>query len=152
MNTRQSTKDITANASSRYTRSVINQVKNIEDGRDKQRKEIRTGLMKVSSIRNKIARQNDTRLAWLMFHQIAQMYRDIMEQEIEEAIELILNICVNLNSKNTSSSSPITRKISIQQPTMHLDPKTVTKYLKEIQTCPSQVWNCDEIGFNPNGS
>ena len=35
---------------------------------------------------------------------------------------------------------------------MPLEPKTVPKDLKEIQPCPSQVWNCDEIGFDPNGS
>ena len=46
-----------------------------------------------------------------MFYKIAQMYRDIREQEIKEATELILNICANLNSKNTSLPSPITPKI-----------------------------------------
>ena len=87
-----------------------------------------------------------------MFHKIAQMYRDIKEQESEEAIELILNLRANLNSNNTSLSSPITPKISIQQPTMPLDPKTVPEDIKEIQPRPSQVWNCDEIGFGPNVS
>ena len=80
------------------------------------------------------------------------MYRDIREQESEEAKELILNILSDLNSKNTSLSSPITTKISIQQPTMPLDPKTVPEYINEIKPRPSQVWNCDDIGFNPNGS
>ena len=35
---------------------------------------------------------------------------------------------------------------------MNLDPKLVPKDLKEIQPHPSQVWNCDEIGFDLNGS
>ena len=35
---------------------------------------------------------------------------------------------------------------------MNLDPKTLPKDLKEIQPRPSQVWNFDEIGFDPNGS
>ena len=35
---------------------------------------------------------------------------------------------------------------------MPLDPKTVPKNLKEIQPHPSQVYNYDEIGFDPNGS
>ena len=80
------------------------------------------------------------------------MYRDIREQESEEAKELILNILSDLSSKNTSLSSPITTKISIQQPTMHLDPKTVPEDINEIQPRPSQVWNCDDIGFNSNVS
>ena len=104
-NTRKSTKDITPKASPQYTRSVIKQVKNIEDVHDNQRKKNRTGLVKVSSISNNIARQVDSRLAWLMFYKIAQMYRDIREQESEESTELILNICANLNSNNTTFSS-----------------------------------------------
>ena len=35
---------------------------------------------------------------------------------------------------------------------MPLDPKTVPKCLKEIQPRPSQVFNCDEIGFDANES
>ena len=87
-----------------------------------------------------------------MFHEIAQMYIYIREQESEEATELILNLRANLKSNNTTLSSPRTPKISNQQPTMPLDPKTVPKDLKEIQPHLSQVWNCDEIGFDPNGS
>ena len=66
----------------------------------------------------------------MMFHQIAQMYRDIREQESEESTELILNIRDSLNSNNTTLSSPRTPKISIEQPSMPLDPKTVPKDLK----------------------
>ena len=84
----------------------------------------------MSSINNNIARQSDPRIAWLMFHKIAQMYRDIREQESEESTELILNLRVNLNLKNTSLSSPITPKISIEQPKTPLDPKTLPKDLK----------------------
>ena len=65
---------------------------------------------------------------------------------------MILNIHANLNSNHTSPLSPITPKISIQQLAMNLDPNTVPKDLKEIQPRPSQFGNCDEIGFDPNGS
>ena len=84
VNARQSTKDITPKASSQYTRSIIKRVNNLEDGHDKQRKKSRTGFVNVSSISNNRARQSDTRLAWLIFHKMAQMYRDIREQESEE--------------------------------------------------------------------
>ena len=100
---------------------------NIEDGHDKQRKKSITVLANVSSISNNRARQSDPKLAWMMFHKIAQMYRYIREQEIEEATELILSLRANLNSNNTTASSPITPKISIQQLTMPLDLKTVPK-------------------------
>ena len=74
VNARQSTKDITANSSSKYNHSVIKRVNRKEDGHDMQMKKIRTGLVKVSGISNNRARQNDPRLAWLMFHKIYQMY------------------------------------------------------------------------------
>ena len=152
MNAQQSTKEITPKSSSKYTRSLIKRVNGTEDSHDKQRKKSITGSVKVPNICNNRARQSDPRLAWLIFHKIAQMYRDIREQEIEKATELIINLCSNLNSNHASSPSPITPNISIEQPTINLDPKTVPKDIKEIQPRPSQVWNYDEIGFDPNGS
>ena len=53
-----------------------------------------------------------------------------MEQEIEEVTELILNLCVKLNSNNSSFLSPIRTNISIQEPTFTLEPKKVPKDLK----------------------
>ena len=101
VNARQSTKVITPKASSEYTLSVIMRVNNREDGHDNQRKKSRIGLLKVSSISNNISRKSDPRLAWLMFHKIAQMYIDIGEQESEESTELILNLRDKFNSNNT---------------------------------------------------
>ena len=83
VNARQSTKEITPKSSSTYTHSVIKRVNCIEDSHDKQRKKSRTVLVNVSIISNNRARQSNPRLAWLMFHKIAQMYRDIREQESE---------------------------------------------------------------------
>ena len=37
----------------------------------------------------------------MMFHKRAQMYKDIREQESEEATELVLNLRANLDSNNT---------------------------------------------------
>ena len=65
-----------------------------------------------------------------MFHKIAQMYRDIRQQESEEAKELILNLRDEFKINNTTVSSPRTPNISIEQPTMPLDPKTVPEDLK----------------------
>ena len=141
VNKRQSTKDITANSSSKYTHSVIKQFNHKEYGHDKQRNKKRTGLVKVSRLSNNRSRQSDPRLSLLMFHKIAHMYRGIREQESEEETELILNLRSDLNSNNTSFSSPITPKISIQQLTMPIDPQSGPEDLKTIQPRPSQVWN-----------
>ena len=97
---------------------------------DTQGKNSRTGLVKVSNISNNRLRHSDARIAWLIFHKISQMYIDIREQESEEAIELIINIPSKPNSNNTSFSSPITPKISIQKPTINIDLETVPKELK----------------------
>ena len=80
------------------------------------------------------------------------MYRDIREKESEEATSMIINICANLNSKNTLLSSPKAHNVTIQQPTIPFDPKKLTEDFKEIHPCPYQVWNCDDIGFDPKGS
>ena len=74
-----------------------------------------------------------------MFHKIAQIYRDIRQQESEEATELILNLRDEFKSNNTKVLSPRTPNLLIEQPTMPLDPKSVPEDLKEIQTFPSQV-------------
>ena len=103
---------------------------NREDGHDYQRKKSRTGLVKVSSISNNRSRQSDPRLAWLMFHKIAQIYRDIRQQESEEATELIINLRDEFKINNTTVSSPRTPNLSIEQPTMPLEPKTVPEDLK----------------------
>ena len=70
------------------------------------------------------------RLAWLMFHNIAHMYRNIRQQESEEAMELILNLRDKFKINNTTVSSPRTPNLSIEQPKMPLDPKTVPEDLK----------------------
>ena len=80
VNEQKSTKDITPKSSSKYTWSVIKQVNCTEDVHDKQRKKSRTLLVKVSSISNNRLIQINPRLAWLMFHKIAQMYRDIRKK------------------------------------------------------------------------
>ena len=104
VNAQKSTKEITPKSSSKYTCSAINRVNRIEYGHYKQRRKSRTGLVKVSIMRKNRVRQSDPRLAWLVFHKIAQMYRDIRKQESKEATELIIKLHFNLNSNHTSSS------------------------------------------------
>ena len=99
----------------------------------------------MSSIINRKVRQSYPSLAWLMFHNISQIYRDIRQQESEEATELIINLRDKFKINSITVSSPRTPNLLIEQPTRPLDQKTVTEDLKEIQPRPSQVWNCDEI-------
>ena len=84
MNARQSIKEIKPKSSSKYNCSLIKQVNGTEDGRDKQRKKIRIGLVKLSSISNNRTGQSDQTLTLLMFHKIAQMYRDIGNKKVRK--------------------------------------------------------------------
>ena len=59
-------------------------------------------------------------------------------------------------STKDSGTSHATPNISVPfQPTIPLDPSSLTAVpegLEDIKPRPSQVCNCNEIGFDPNGS
>ena len=133
----------------------MKQVNVSKEDNDKKRNKSRTGL-KVSSLRNNRSNQNDPRLAWTMFHKIAHMYSYITKQETEQASLIIQGLHVNLDSTKAAGTSTATSNVSIPiQSTMLIYQTTVTTVpedLKDIQPRPSQVWNCDKIGFDINGS
>ena len=91
-----------------------------------------------------------------MFQMISHMYRHIRKQETVQALMLIQCLCVNFDSTKAEVTSPATPIISMTlQPTMPLERTTLTTVpedFKDIQTWPSQVWICDKIRFDPNGS
>ena len=76
----------------RYFRSVIKRVNKTEDEHKDQKIRSRTGLLKVSSLSNTRASHNDTILAWIMLHNISNMYRDLKHQEILQALLSIQNL------------------------------------------------------------
>ena len=91
-----------------------------------------------------------------MFHKIAHIYKYIRKQETVQVSLPIQGLSVKFESTKAAGASPATPNIYMPlKPTIPLDPKTFTtilEELKDIQTWPSQVWNCDEIVFDPNGS
>jgi hypothetical protein len=107
---------------------VIRRVNQTEDNALGQKKQTSNGQIKVAALSNKRAKQSDPRLAWVMFHKIATMYRDMKNQEHRSFMEL------NKTGNNTTNNN------------------INTDDLKDIQPRDDQVWNCDEIGFDPNGS
>ena len=76
---------ITHNAASKYCCAVENRVNVSKEAHDKQSKKRRTVFITVSSLRNNRDNQSDPRLAWMMFHKITHMYRDITKQETEKS-------------------------------------------------------------------
>ena len=71
-----------------------------------------------------------------------------------QASLLIQVLHVNFDLTKAAGTSPATPILYMPlQPTVTIYPTTVTtvlEYLKDIQPRISQVWNCDETGFDPN--
>ena len=118
---------------SNYFRAVVKEVNVSEEAHDKQRKNSRTVLIKVSSLSNNRSNQSNPSLDWIMFHKIAHMYRDIGKKETVKAALLIQGLHVNFNSTKDVGASPATLNLSMPpQPKIPLDPTTVPEYLKYI--------------------
>ena len=102
-----------------------------------------TGIIKVSGLSQNRAKQCDQRLAWEMFHKIHHMYSDIKNKEEINASLLLTSISdredINKISE-TKLNSHDNHHRTIVPPELH-----------QIQPRATQVWNCDEIGFDPNG-
>ena len=66
---------------------------------------------------------------------------------------MIQGLHVNFDSTKASGTSHTTTNLYMSlQPEMSLNPKKLPEDLKYIQYWTSQVLNCDEIGFDFNGS
>ena len=65
---------------------------------------------------------------------------------------MIQGLCVNFDSTKAAGVSPATSNIFMPvKPTIPIEPTTAPEYLKDIKPWSYQVWNCDKIGFDPNG-
>ena len=78
---RDANNTITPDSALRYARRVIACVNKEEDNSEGQKRKTRTGIIKVSGLSHKKAKQCDPRLAWEMFHKIHHMYSDIKNNE-----------------------------------------------------------------------
>ena len=152
---RRKFKKITHNAAAEYFRIVVKRLNVYEEANDNQRNNTRTGLITISSLSHNRSNHSDKSITWIMFHNLAHMYRDITKQKTEKTSLLIQSLHVKFEPTKAAGMSPETTNVSIPlQSTMPLDPITVTivpEDLEDIQPRPYQVWNCDEIGFDPNG-
>ena len=105
-----------------------------EETHDNQRKKVRKGLIKISSISNDRAKQSDTVIAWIMFHKIYHMYRDITKQEMLQALIIIQGLHVNLESTKDTGMSPETPILYMPlKPIMNLDSTLATTVLEDLK-------------------
>ena len=116
----------------RYLREVIKRVNKNEDAHEDQKQKSCTGLVNVYRLRNTRVSQSDTRLAWIWFHKISAMYRDLKHQDtLQELLEI-----KNLKSPASFSSLQIYQPI---EPNLPVKLQVLPTNLKEIQPRPLQV-------------
>ena len=136
--------------------TVVKGVNFSKEAHGKQSKNGRRGKIKASILSKNRYKQSDTRLAWIIFHKIDHMYREIRKQETVQVSLLLQGLRVNCEPTKAAGASPATPNLSMPlQPTITIYPTTVTTVpedLEDIQPRPYQVWNCENIGFDTNGS
>ena len=108
-----------------------------------QKRKTRTGIITVSGFIDNRSNQCDPRLAWEMFHNIYHMYSDIKNKEE-------INVALLLTSMSDHEDINKVRETTLNSHDNHHRKIVLTK-LNQIQPRATQVWNCDEIVFDPNG-
>ena len=92
MGCRYANKTITPPSTLMYDSRVIASVNKEEENAEGQKRKMTTGIITVSGLSHKRAKQCDPRLAWEMFHKIYHMYSDIKNKE-ETNAALLLPAC-----------------------------------------------------------
>ena len=108
-----------------------------------------TGTIKVFDLIQERVQQSDPKLDWEMFHKIYHMYRDINNKEETNAALLLISMSDHEDIKKvikTTLNSPENHQKEIPFRVRTIVPPA----LHQIQPRATQVWNCDEIGFDLN--
>ena len=96
-------------------------------------------------MRNTRASQSDPRLVWIMFHKIAVMYRDLKHQKT-------LQSSLAIQNRMSPASFLPPQLYQPKEPSLPVKLQLVPPDLQGIQPRPSEVCNCNNIGFDPNGN
>ena len=115
-----------------------------------QKRKTRTEIIKVLGLIHKRAKQCDLRLAREMFHKIYHMYNDIKNKE-ETNVALLLTIMSDHKDTNKVSKTTVHSHDNNKNEFLFQVRTIVPPDLHQIQPRAIQVWNCDEIGLDPNG-
>ena len=75
-----------------YLREVTKWANKKEDKHEEQKIRNCTGLVKVYSLSNTQGSQSDTRIYWITFNKIYDIFRDLKNQEILQALLEIQNL------------------------------------------------------------
>ena len=80
---------------------------------DKQKKNSRAGLIKVSILSNNIAKQSDTSLAWIMFHKIDLYIGILKNKKLCKHSYSLKGLHFNFESTKAARTSPATPVLSM---------------------------------------
>ena len=62
------------------------------------------------------------------------------------------NVPINVNERTKTQTIPVRELISVEHASNSLkELTTIPDDLNEVQPRPDQIWNCDEVGMDPNG-
>ena len=114
------------------------------------KRKTRTGIIQVLVLSHKREKQCDPRLAWEMFHKIYHIYSDIKNKEEINASLLLTSMSDHENINKVSEITGNSHKNHHNEDPFQIR-TIVPPDLHQIQPRATQVWNCDEIGFDPNG-
>ena len=143
MGRRDANKTITPDSTLRYAYRLIARLNKEEDNAEGQKRKTRTRIIKVSGLSHKREKQCYPRLTWELFHKIHHMYSDINNKEEINVALLLTSMLdhedINKVSKTTVNSHDNNHRTIVPPDLHHIQPRA------------TQVWNCDEIEFDPNG-
>ena len=106
-------------------------------------------MIKLLGLNHKRENQSDPRLAWIMFHNIYIMYSDINTKEERNSAMLLTSMSKHEEAKKVNKELKESHdKNDNNQPI--LQKMIIPSSINDIQPRATQVWNCDEVGFDRN--
>ena len=107
-------------------------------------------MIKVSGLSHKRAKQSDPRLAWFMFHNIYIKYSATKNKEEINADMLLTSMSKPEEAKKLNEELEDSRDNDDKNQPI-LQKNIIPSDLNDIQPRATQLWNCNEVGLDPNG-
>ena len=121
-----------------------------EKNAEGQKRKTMAGKIKVSGLSHKREKQSDPKLARQMFHKIYHMYSDLKNKEETNAAFLLTIMSDHKDMKKVNKTTLNSHANHQNEFTFQVR-TIVPPELHQIQPRSTEVWSCDEIGFEPNG-
>ena len=108
------------------------------------------GYDKISGLIHKREKQSDPMTTGFMLHKTYHMYGDTKNKEQINSAMLITSMSEHKEANKLNEELEDSRdNDDVNQPI--LQKIIIPSDINDIQPRSTQVWNCDEVGFDPNG-